>query len=85
LLKDNKGFVYIIGLLITVLIMCFVSYSVFFKKGSKKNGDDEYLAQSGIDTSNAKTILDTSRKSIKDVEQKMVDRESELLKQLDQY
>lgn len=82
-MKNNKGFFSMVGLLLSVAIVCFLAYfalNVYFKP-SPVVGDKEtqtQMSQEGINTSSYQSLLDSTKERIKKVEQQELNRPNEI-------
>lgn len=80
-MKNKKGFASLIGLLIAVgiiLVLAFLAYKSYFNnpRGVDKE-TSKYLSQQGIDTTNSRSTLETTKKQIADAEKLMLDRQKQ--------
>jgi len=82
-IKLNSGFVGILGILFTLVIICILILIMFKGYGNKGIFNKEMkrvLSKEGIDTSTYKTTIDSTKKKLNRINKDYNDR----LKQLDQ-
>lgn len=80
-MKGKKGFLTILGTLITIAIICALCYFVlntFVKSPVADKEINKALSHEGIDTSNYRTVLDSTKTTIKDIQKQQADRQEEL-------
>ena len=69
---NNKGFMGMVGLILTVAIICFMAYFVYKKYMLKPTGMDQntqsMAQEAGFDTSSQTGILSSAKSIIKDAE-----------------
>jgi len=69
--KFNKGFGFI-GILLVLAIICFLFYKVmnlYFKKTPTINKETQKtLSEQGINTANYKSIVDSTREKVQDIQ-----------------
>ncbi|HOW36051.1 MAG TPA: hypothetical protein PL155_06535 [Candidatus Omnitrophota bacterium] len=77
-LNNRKAFASFIGLLLSIVIVVFVAYMVFkvyLAKPSVDQQTQKTLSEQGISTSSPKTILDSTRATLKGIEKQTQQRE----------
>ncbi|MFH1641079.1 MAG: hypothetical protein ABIA66_03840 [Candidatus Omnitrophota bacterium] len=81
MIARKRGFMFIEPLLVVAIIMfvLFQLFKVYFKKPSVNKDAQKFIGEQGIDTANHKTITDSTRKQIQDLQSKYEAQ----LKQLD--
>ena len=87
---NNKGFMGMIGLLLTAVIVCFlayISFTQYFGKPSEHmdKPTQKMAADAGIDTSSQQAVLESTKAKIKDIEAMELKREDQLMNSLNQY
>ena len=73
----NKGFVYLIELLLAAVIiafLCYIMLKVYVKGPSMDKKTKETFKEEGIDTSSSKGILDSTKKKIEDINKQAAER-----------
>ena len=75
-LNNENGFLTIIALLFVVLIIGILYYMNFNKMAGPKpdSGTQSMIKSAGIDNSNYKTILDSTRAQVKNIEKQQQER-----------
>ena len=76
----EKGFAFL-ELLLVLLIIPFIFFKVinfYFKRSPVNKEDEKSLSEQGIDTRNYKTVLDSSREKIQDINEQAINRAKEL-------
>lgn len=79
--RFNNGFVTLIGILLTMVIICILSYTafkVYFKGSPQRKGIVDTFSEQGLDTANYQSVLDSSRKEIERANKKVIDRAKQL-------
>jgi predicted membrane protein len=79
--KERNGFFTILGTLLAVAIILFLCYLLlnnYFKKPLLDNKTQGVLSEQGINTSNYRTILDSTKDKLKDIEKQALNREGQL-------
>lgn len=79
--RKEKGFVGIIGLLLSVTILCtlgFFVYKAYLRRPVVDKTTQKSLSEHGIKDVKYETLVDTAERKLKGIEQKMLDRENEL-------
>lgn len=74
LLKDNKGYITLVGILLVVVIigvLYYASANSYFKKPLLDEETHELVEKEGIDTSTYKSLLDSTKEKAKEYEQHM--------------
>ena len=77
----DNGFVTLIGLLLTMAIICILSYiafKVYFKGPPQGEGIVGTFSEQGLDTANYQSVLDSSRKEIERANKQIIDRAKQL-------
>jgi len=77
----DSGFASLIGLLITLALMCllvYIAFNTYFKTPVTDKETKKSLSQQGIDSSSYKTILDSSRNKVKDIQKQLKEQTEEL-------
>ena len=80
-IKEEKGFLMYIGLIFAVAIILFLAYYLFntyYKKPSFEESIQESLSTQGIDSSNYRSVVDSTRKKVDDIERQMLEYEKQL-------
>jgi len=70
-----------IGLLFAVaiiLILCYHLFKSYYKKPILDDSTEKSLSSQGIDTSSYHSIVDDTRRKVKDIEKKLLEQEQEL-------
>ncbi len=73
----NYGFASLLGLVITLMIICVLVYfifNVYFKMPGVDEETKEAFSQHGIDSSSYKTILDSTQGKVQDLNKQLRDR-----------
>ena len=81
MLRNEKGFLSLIGLLVALAIISFLCYNfltVYFKKPVFDQQTQESLKQQGMDVSNYQTVLDSARKTVEKVNKQQADYQEQL-------
>ena len=71
LLKNKQGFLSLIGMLLAVAIICFISYfawNTYFRKSPLDKAAQETLNEQGINTANTQTILGSTKNKLKEIQ-----------------
>lgn len=79
-LNNQRAFASFIGLLLSMVIVVFIAYMVFkayLGKPSIDRQTQKALSEQGISTSSPKTILDSTRATIKGIEKQTQQREEQ--------
>jgi type IV secretory pathway TrbF-like protein len=79
--KNNQGFVSLIGMLLTLIIICFLVYTmlnIYFKPGVVEKTAGKNMQASGIDTSSYKSIVDSTKDKVKEINQRSQERVDQL-------
>ena len=68
--KHKSGFMFIEIIVVVAIIMfvLFQLFKIYFSKPIINKNDQEFIAEQGVDTTNYKTITDTARKQIQDLQ-----------------
>ena len=87
---NNKGFMGMIGLLLTAVIICYLAYISFTQYFGKPSAHMDQPTQqmatdAGIDTSSQQAVLESTKAKIRDVEAMELKREDQLMNTLNQY
>jgi len=75
------GFVGLLELLLAVSIILFLAYKMYnsyFKRPIADKPTEKIVSEQGIDTTNAKTVVDSTRQKLKAIDQQSMDRMKEL-------
>lgn len=81
MMKYKMGFVTLLALLLVLVIMCiliYMLYNTYFKKLSPEGRTTKSFLEQGLDTSNYQSILDSTRKTVKDINKQQLDRTNDL-------
>ncbi|MFC1703519.1 hypothetical protein ACFL1E_01870 [Candidatus Omnitrophota bacterium] len=79
--KAKEGFMSMIGLLFAVAIiavLCYFVVTTYVKPPVADTSVQEAASQAGIDTSNYKSVLETTKTTVKDIEKQQMDRQKQL-------
>ncbi len=79
--KTQSGFLSLLGLLLTlaiIFILIIISFNVYFKFSAPSESFSKITSEQGLDTSNYKSILDSSRKKVEDINKQMLERSKKL-------
>ena len=79
--RCRGGFVFLLGLILTLAIILILSYLVFkvyFRMPESEEEIKQSLSGSGIDSSSYKSIVDSSRKKVKEINKQYLDRRKQL-------
>ena len=79
--SSNKGFVSLLGLILSIAIICilfYISLKVYFKKLLPEGEIKKSLEGQGIDTSSYPAVLDSSKKKIEDINRQIHERDRQL-------
>lgn len=79
--RFNQGFATLIGLLLTMAIICllgYIAYKVYFKPPAQQKGIPEALSGQGIDSSTYRSVLESSRKQIEETNREILERARQL-------
>ena len=82
-LLGKKGFFSLLGLLLTVLIigvLCYFLLNVYLKRPLFNAETKKSLSEQGIDSSSYQSTLDSTRKEIRNINRKILEREKEIQK-----
>ena len=82
-LRNQKGFVSLLGLLFAIAIICFVAYKIYNVYLSKPTTDKETqkaLKEQGMDTSTQQGAYDSAKEKIRDVKKIMQQEGADFLK-----
>jgi competence protein ComGC len=68
--KHKRGFMFIEPLLVVAIIMFvfFQLFKIYFKKPAINKDAQKFIAEQGVDATNYKTITDTAKKQIQDLQ-----------------
>ncbi len=82
----DAGFLTLLGLIVTLAIICIMAYIVFnfyFKAPLLQDniGNSLSVSEQGIDTSSYHSVIDTAKKKLEDVER----QQNNNLKQMEDY
>ena len=68
--KHKRGFMFIEPLLVVAIIMfvLFQLFKIYLKKPTINKDAQKFIAEQGVDVTNYKTITDTTRKQIQDLQ-----------------
>jgi len=83
--RNSKGFYSIIGLLLSLAIICLLVYMMtnrYAKKPIKDQPQNDFISSQGINTSNYQGVLESTKKKIHAIEQERLDRSNDVLKQM---
>ena len=75
---SRGGFITLLGLLLTIVIISIIWYmlfNVYLKKPVLDKETEELLSEEGLDDSSHKAILDSTRKSVQDYNENLLRRE----------
>ena len=81
-LNNTHGSISLISLLTVAAIVCVLGYFMFNQYFATQNMDNEtkeFFADKGLDTTNQKAVLDSTKEMISDMEQIIQDREKTLM------
>jgi hypothetical protein len=79
--KDENGFLMYIGLLFAVaiiLILCYYLFNTYYKKPAFDEPTQKSLSSQDIDTSSYQSIVDDTRKKVKELEKQLLERQEQL-------
>ena len=85
---NTKGFVGLLGLLLTVGIICFMAYFTlkqYFGKPPMDQQTQDAAKQAGIDTSSQQGIVDSVRSTVKDIEASQLHQSQQMMNSLGRY
>lgn len=77
ILTSEKGFVLLVGILITAIIIAvlfFLMLKIYIKGPSVKKETAEIMEEAGIDTSDYKGVLESTKNKIDDLNKQSADR-----------
>ena len=82
--KDQRGFFSFVGLMLAVILVCFLFFIAFQKYYSHPVVDSETLKEMKsqdvpIDSSTPKSVLESTTAQIKKIEQQQLDRPQEII------
>lgn len=79
--KDTKKAFALLELLVTLVILgvlFYVAVNVFFKKTKESEKIHQSIAEDGIDTSNYRTIVDSTKKKIEKINTQRLQRQKKI-------
>lgn len=79
--KNRKGFFTLIGILLAaaiIFILFYILFNSYYKRPALDETTDKTLSEQNIDTSSYSTIVDSTRKQVKDIEGQLLDRSRQL-------
>ena len=87
---NNKGFMGMVGLLLTAVIICVLAYIAYTRylgnpSARMDQSTKQTLQDAGIDTTSEMGILQSTKSKIKDIEQIELQRPQQLMNSLDGY
>ena len=85
-MRRRRGFVSLLGLVITLLIIGILSVSfIRFYSGTGKQeaGTDETFKKEGIDTSTPSSIVESTRKKVNEINEQLAEKEKQFQNALD--
>ncbi len=81
-LKNEKGFLSLLGLLFTlaiILFVCYIMINTYLRKPISDKSTEKVISEQNIDTSSYQSIVDTTRKRVQDIEKQAEERQNQLL------
>ena len=79
--RDKKGFLSLLGLLLTVAIilyLCYIAFNIYFKEPAIDEETKKSISKEGIDTSSHKAVLDSIREKTKDIKERAWQRSQQI-------
>jgi len=66
--KAGFGFIEILLAMAIVAFLAFTAFKMYFKKTSLDKETQKIISDQGIDTTSSKSIIDTTREKLKDIQ-----------------
>ncbi|MEW6169985.1 MAG: hypothetical protein AB1472_00245 [Candidatus Omnitrophota bacterium] len=79
--NPESGFLSLLGLLLTlaiIFILVIISFNIYFKFSAPSESLNKISSEADPNTPNYKSILDSSRKKVEDINKQMLERSKEL-------
>ena len=80
-MRDEKGFVSLIGMLIALCVVCYLCFIVFktyFKNPALEQAVEETHSERVIDTSNHHSIVESSKAVVEDYNKQVLKRQKQI-------